>query len=136
MGRRQRGGGGVKNHCIGVFIFTVSNNFCRVFYLKIMQYSILAPSLAFQLLLSVHTLQVMMYCTGGIRCERASALLGDVAAASGGNFKPAGVFELRGGIERYLKTYPEGGAWAGKNYVFDRRQVQVSGCFSVFVMLM
>lgn len=66
-----------------------------------------------------------MYCTGGIRCERASALLGDVAAASGGSFKPAGVFELRGGIERYLKTYPEGGAWAGKNYVFDRRQVQV-----------
>eukprot|EP00613_Pedinella_sp_CCMP2098_P072224 CAMPEP_0171907228 /NCGR_PEP_ID=MMETSP0993-20121228/6840_1 /TAXON_ID=483369 /ORGANISM="non described non described, Strain CCMP2098" /LENGTH=447 /DNA_ID=CAMNT_0012539415 /DNA_START=52 /DNA_END=1392 /DNA_ORIENTATION=- len=68
--------------------------------------------------------RVMMYCTGGIRCERASALLGEVAAATPG-FKPAGVFELRGGIERYLKTYPKGGAWAGKNYLFDRRMAQV-----------
>jgi len=70
--------------------------------------------------------RVMMYCTGGIRCERASALLGEVAAATPG-FKPKGIYELRGGIERYLKTFPEGGAWAGKNYVFDRRLVQVIG---------
>ena len=68
--------------------------------------------------------RVMMYCTGGIRCERASALLGEVSAATPG-FKPKGIFELRGGIERYIKTFPEGGAWAGKNYVFDRRLVQV-----------
>ena len=40
-------------------------------------------------------------------------------------FQTKGIFELRGGIERYMKTYPEGGAWKGKNYVFDRRLVQV-----------
>ena len=34
--------------------------------------------------------------------------------------KPKGVFELRGGIERYVKTFPEGGFWKGKNYLFDR----------------
>jgi hypothetical protein len=28
---------------------------------------------------------------------------------------------VRGGIERYLKTYPQGGYWKGKNYLFDRR---------------
>ena len=68
--------------------------------------------------------RVMMYCTGGIRCERASALLGEVQAAVP-NFETKGIFELRGGIERYMKTFPEGGAWKGKNYVFDRRLVQV-----------
>ena len=67
--------------------------------------------------------RVMMYCTGGIRCERASALLGEVQAAVP-NFETKGIFELRGGIERYMKTFPEGGAWKGKNYVFDRRLVQ------------
>ena len=40
-------------------------------------------------------------------------------------FETKGVFELQGGIERYLKTHPEGGHWKGKNYVFDRRLVQV-----------
>ena len=33
---------------------------------------------------------------------------------------------VRGGIERYLKTYPEGGYWRGKNYLFDRRLEQVA----------
>ena len=31
----------------------------------------------------------------------------------------------RAGIERYMKTYPEGGHWKGKNYTFDRRMFQV-----------
>ena len=31
----------------------------------------------------------------------------------------------RGGIERYLKTFPEGGFWKGKNYLFDKRMEQV-----------
>ena len=35
------------------------------------------------------------------------------------------MYELRGGIERYMKTFPEGGYWKGKNYLFDRRQEQV-----------
>jgi hypothetical protein len=69
---------------------------------------------------------VMMYCTGGIRCERASALMNQISSAQGDKFKPAKVAMVRGGIERYMKTFPEGGFWKGKNYVFDRRIVQVS----------
>lgn len=60
---------------------------------------------------------VLMYCTGGIRCERASAYLkremGD---------KVEGVYQLKGGIERYLKTFKDGGFWRGKNFVFDKRE--------------
>lgn len=68
--------------------------------------------------------RVMMYCTGGIRCERASALLNEMTEADP-SFKTNGVFELRGGIHRYMTAYPEGGHWLGKNYVFDRRMEQV-----------
>lgn len=32
---------------------------------------------------------------------------------------------MRGGIERYLKTYPQGGFWSGKNYLFDKRMEQL-----------
>lgn len=39
--------------------------------------------------------------------------------------KPNGVYELRGGIERYVKTFPNGGHWKGKNYLFDKRMEQV-----------
>lgn len=42
-----------------------------------------------------------------------------------GGVKPDGVYELRGGIERYIKTFPDGGYWKGKNYLFDRRMEQV-----------
>lgn len=60
---------------------------------------------------------VLMYCTGGIRCERASAYL----AREMGN-DVAGVYQLKGGIERYLKTFKDGGYWRGKNFVFDKRE--------------
>ena len=66
-----------------------------------------------------------MYCTGGIRCERASALLDTMARTSAGAFNPKDVVMVRGGIERYMKTFPEGGFWKGKNYLFDRRLEQV-----------
>lgn len=68
--------------------------------------------------------QVMMYCTGGIRCERASALLDHMEKATG-ELNTQGIYMVRGGIERYLKTFPEGGYWSGKNYLFDRRFEQV-----------
>ncbi len=59
--------------------------------------------------------QVLMYCTGGIRCERASAYL-----RSKGHDK--GVFQLQGGIHKYLEQFPtDGGLWVGKNYTFDKR---------------
>mmetsp|Transcript_8618 Transcript_8618/g.19367 ORF Transcript_8618/g.19367 Transcript_8618/m.19367 type:complete len:545 (+) Transcript_8618:310-1944(+) len=59
--------------------------------------------------------KVLMYCTGGIRCEKASCMLtrrgvGDVS-------------QLRGGIHRYMDAFPDGDGslWRGKNFVFDNR---------------
>jgi predicted sulfurtransferase len=60
---------------------------------------------------------VLMYCTGGIRCERASAYL-----KSQMGDQVEGVYQLKGGIERYLKTFKDGGFWRGKNFVFDKRE--------------
>mmetsp|Transcript_78432 Transcript_78432/g.127212 ORF Transcript_78432/g.127212 Transcript_78432/m.127212 type:complete len:492 (+) Transcript_78432:80-1555(+) len=61
--------------------------------------------------------QVLMYCTGGVRCERASVL---VKAELGNAVK--GVYQLQGGIEKYLQTFPQGGFWMGKNKTFDKRE--------------
>jgi predicted sulfurtransferase len=60
--------------------------------------------------------KVLMFCTGGIRCERATAYLKlkNVAAQ---------VYHIRGGIHRYIEQYPEG-FFRGKNYVFDGRVSQ------------
>ena len=60
---------------------------------------------------------VMMYCTGGVRCERASALLLQRIQASG-----AKVWQLEGGIHRYLEQFSDGGYFQGAMYVFDRRR--------------
>ncbi len=58
--------------------------------------------------------KVAMYCTGGIRCEKASALL-----LSRG-FRE--VFHLEGGILKYLEEIPESeSAWRGECFVFDER---------------
>jgi UPF0176 protein len=57
--------------------------------------------------------QVLMYCTGGVRCERASAYLKSKNVATH-------VYQLEGGIHRYIEQYPEG-FFEGKNYVFDNR---------------
>lgn len=59
--------------------------------------------------------QVLMYCTGGIRCERASALLKfkietDPTMAELGI---QGVYQLQGGIDKYFKAFPDGGYWKG-----------------------
>jgi predicted sulfurtransferase len=68
--------------------------------------------------------KVMMYCTGGIRCERASALLDSMTKANP-EFKTQGVSMIRGGVERYMRTFPEGGYWKGSNFLFDRRFEQI-----------
>lgn len=62
--------------------------------------------------------EVLMYCTGGVRCERASALL----QSEIGN-EINGCFQLQGGVEKYLQEFPDGGFWRGKNFVFDKREV-------------
>jgi predicted sulfurtransferase len=60
--------------------------------------------------------KVMMYCTAGVRCERASAFL----AQKG--IERENIVQLEGGIHRYLEAFPEdGGLWAGANYTFDKR---------------
>ena len=67
--------------------------------------------------------QVLMYCTGGVRCERASALL-KFKMEKDPEIKELGikgVFQLQGGIDKYFKEFPEGGFWSGKNYTFDKR---------------
>jgi UPF0176 protein len=59
---------------------------------------------------------VIMYCTGGIRCEKASAYL------LHHGFK--NVFHLEGGIIHYANTVNEKGLenkFRGKNFVFDER---------------
>jgi len=33
-----------------------------------------------------------------------------------------GVYQLKGGVERYLQSFPDGGFWRGKNFVFDKRE--------------
>lgn len=59
---------------------------------------------------------IMMFCTAGIRCERASALLGQMGLPQ------ESIYQLDGGVHRYLDAYPsDGGIWKGKNYTFDKR---------------
>lgn len=60
--------------------------------------------------------QVIMYCTGGIRCEKASAYL------LHRGFK--NVFHLEGGIINYARQIKENNLpskFIGKNFVFDNR---------------
>ncbi|XP_059666852.1 rhodanese-like domain-containing protein 7 [Cornus florida] len=58
--------------------------------------------------------RVAMYCTGGIRCEKASSFL------LGKGFKE--VYHLEGGILKYLEEIPESESlWEGECFVFDKR---------------
>jgi UPF0176 protein len=58
--------------------------------------------------------KIAMFCTGGIRCEKASALL------LGQGF--AEVYHLKGGILKYLEQMPEAESrWRGDCFVFDER---------------
>lgn len=57
--------------------------------------------------------QVLMYCTGGIRCELATAYLKSKNVAQK-------VYQIEGGIHRYIEQFPDG-FFRGKNYVFDGR---------------
>jgi UPF0176 protein len=58
--------------------------------------------------------RIAMFCTGGIRCEKASAHL----LARGF----AEVYHLKGGILKYLEAVPEAESrWRGECFVFDER---------------
>ncbi len=57
---------------------------------------------------------VAMFCTGGIRCEKASVFLKEKG------FKK--VFQLKGGILNYLKSInKKDSLWKGECFVFDNR---------------
>lgn len=51
-----------------------------------------------------------MYCTGGVRCEMASALIRRQVDADATGTE---ILQLSGGIERYLQAYPQGDAGVG-----------------------
>jgi UPF0176 protein len=58
--------------------------------------------------------KVAMFCTGGIRCEKASAYLKSRGFAE--------VYHLKGGILKYLEGVPESESrWRGECFVFDDR---------------
>ena len=58
--------------------------------------------------------KVAMFCTGGIRCEKASALVAQHGVAE--------VYQLNGGILQYLEdTAKEQSRWQGECFVFDQR---------------
>lgn len=57
---------------------------------------------------------VAMFCTGGIRCEKASALMLELGYTE--------VYQLQGGILNYLEKTGEGdNRWHGDCFVFDSR---------------
>jgi UPF0176 protein len=58
--------------------------------------------------------KIAMFCTGGIRCEKASAYLLSHGFAE--------VYHLKGGILKYLEGVPEDQSrWRGECFVFDER---------------
>jgi UPF0176 protein len=58
--------------------------------------------------------KIAMFCTGGIRCEKASSYLLSLGFAE--------VYHLKGGILNYLERIPEAESrWRGECFVFDER---------------
>ena len=58
--------------------------------------------------------RVAMFCTGGIRCEKASAYMLQQGFGE--------VYHLQGGILKYLESVPaEESLWQGECFVFDQR---------------
>jgi UPF0176 protein len=58
--------------------------------------------------------KIAMFCTGGIRCEKASALMLKIGFAQ--------VYQLDGGILKYLEEVPPAESrWEGECFVFDDR---------------
>lgn len=60
------------------------------------------------------TPKIAMFCTGGIRCEKATAFVKGEGLDE--------VYHLKGGILAYLETIPEARSlWDGECFVFDER---------------
>lgn len=64
--------------------------------------------------------KVAMFCTGGIRCEKASAYMLEQGFEE--------VYHLKGGILKYLENVPEDESlWKGECFVFDNRVTVAHG---------
>ncbi len=58
--------------------------------------------------------KIAMFCTGGIRCEKASSYLLEQGFSE--------VYQLQGGILNYLEKIPaENSTWQGECFIFDNR---------------
>lgn len=58
--------------------------------------------------------KVAMFCTGGIRCEKATAFLKSLGLQN--------VYHLQGGVLKYLEAIPKDQSlWHGECFVFDER---------------
>jgi predicted sulfurtransferase len=73
---------------------------------------------------------IFMYCTGGVRCERASVFLQAMlenqcneedSDSPGETKKKPHIYQLHGGIQRYLEQ-ENPSLYKGKNFVFDPRR--------------
>lgn len=72
------------------------------------------PKFAEELAQSAKGKRLAMFCTGGIRCEKATALMMELGFDD--------VYHLRGGILNYLQQVPaEHNRWSGECFVFDTR---------------
>lgn len=67
--------------------------------------------------LSLNNKRILMYCTGGVRCEKASAFVRQMVPQN------KGIYHLKGGIHKYLEEFGSNNEsqFVGKNFVFDRR---------------
>ncbi len=72
------------------------------------------PDFAAQLAETARDKPLAMFCTGGIRCEKATALMLELGFDE--------VYHLQGGIINYLEQIPqEDNLWQGECFVFDTR---------------
>lgn len=72
------------------------------------------PEFARQLAESSRDRPLAMFCTGGIRCEKATALMLELGFEE--------VYHLQGGILKYLEDMPDReNRWQGECFVFDTR---------------
>ena len=69
---------------------------------------------------SIDKKKIAMFCTGGIRCETASAFLRERGVEQ--------VYHLKGGILKYLETVTgDDSKWKGECFVFDERVTVTEG---------
>jgi UPF0176 protein len=72
------------------------------------------PAFARELAATSRDKPLAMFCTGGIRCEKATALMLELGFET--------VYHLQGGILKYLEDMPEEqNRWRGECFVFDTR---------------